>query len=173
MGMDVSGRLPSSPKGEYFRANVWSWHPIHTLITELCSDLLDEEMIESMGFNVGAGPSDQDTCTEMASRFDRWMEHHVNGLDIEVPVCHPTPGPFCHHDKRVHYQPTQGASSQSGLSLFGSTCHLSVLGVGITASIVLSYFMPCCRQLLPCGCGLRAILLELLAVLLELLHVLL
>jgi len=85
MGMDVVGRMPSSPTGEYFRANVWSWRPIHALIVELCSDLLDEEMIESIGFNVGAGPTDQPTCTEMASRFDRWMEHHVHGLDLEVP----------------------------------------------------------------------------------------
>jgi len=28
MGMDVYGNNPKSDKGEYFRANVWSWHPL-------------------------------------------------------------------------------------------------------------------------------------------------
>ena len=32
MGMDVYGRDPDSPAGKYFRANVWSWRPIHALI---------------------------------------------------------------------------------------------------------------------------------------------
>ena len=44
MGMDVVGRNPSTEAGKYFRANVWSWRPIHNLIVQLCSDLLDEEM---------------------------------------------------------------------------------------------------------------------------------
>jgi hypothetical protein len=32
MGMDVVGRNPRTEAGEYFRANVWSWGPIHNLI---------------------------------------------------------------------------------------------------------------------------------------------
>lgn len=28
MGMDVYGKKPASPKGEYFRNNVWYWHPL-------------------------------------------------------------------------------------------------------------------------------------------------
>jgi len=28
MGMDVDGRAPRSPAGEYFRASIWSWHPL-------------------------------------------------------------------------------------------------------------------------------------------------
>jgi hypothetical protein len=58
MGMDVVGRKPDSPAGEYFRANIWSWRPIQALIIELCSDLLDEETIESIGYNDGGGPND-------------------------------------------------------------------------------------------------------------------
>ena len=85
MGMDVTGRNPDSPAGEYFRANVWSWRPIHALIIELCSDLLDEATIESIGYNDGGGPGDQQTCTEMATRFELWMEHHVQGLELDLP----------------------------------------------------------------------------------------
>jgi hypothetical protein len=40
MSLDVYGKRPSSKTGEYFRANVWSWRPIHDLIFQLCSDLL-------------------------------------------------------------------------------------------------------------------------------------
>ena len=83
MGMDVSGRKPRSKAGEYFRANVWSWHPIHALIEELCSDLLDEKTMRALGFNDGAGPKDQKTCTEMARRFENWMEHHADGHTVE------------------------------------------------------------------------------------------
>ena len=83
MGMDVYGRKPTDKAGKYFRANVWSWRPIHALITELCSDLLDPEMIRQLAFNDGAGPEDQKTCTEMANRFETWMEHHVEGHGLE------------------------------------------------------------------------------------------
>jgi hypothetical protein len=83
MGMDVSGRDPTSPAGRYFRANVWSWRPIHALVVELCSDLLDEETLRKMAFNDGAGPPDQETCTKMAERFERWMEYHTQGKTLE------------------------------------------------------------------------------------------
>ena len=82
MGMDIYGRNPDSTAGEYFRANIWSWRPIHALIIERCSDLLDDETLETIGYNNGAGPSDQQTCTEMASRFELWMEHNVQGLEL-------------------------------------------------------------------------------------------
>jgi hypothetical protein len=32
MGMDLSGFAPRSPKGEYFAANIFAWHPIATYI---------------------------------------------------------------------------------------------------------------------------------------------
>ena len=28
MGMDVYGRKPKNETGEYFRRNVWGWHPL-------------------------------------------------------------------------------------------------------------------------------------------------
>lgn len=85
MGMDVFGRNPDSEAGKYFRANVWSWRPIHALIIELCSDLLDDKTLEELAYNDGAGPADQETCTEIATRFELWMEHHVHGLELDIP----------------------------------------------------------------------------------------
>ena len=35
MGMDVYGKNPSSGKGEYFRNNVWWWHPLWDYCVEV------------------------------------------------------------------------------------------------------------------------------------------
>ena len=35
MGMDVFGRKPTAPEGEYFRRNVWRWRPL----AQLCEDV--------------------------------------------------------------------------------------------------------------------------------------
>ena len=83
MGMDVSGLRPSDPVGKYFRASIWEWRVIHRLCAELCFDLLDRETLEAMCFNECLGPGDQSTCTQMAIRFDRWMEHHASGHSLE------------------------------------------------------------------------------------------
>ncbi len=73
MGMDVLGRDPSGARGEYFRANVWAWRPIHELIGKLCDDLLDDELHLAMGFNGGDGPEEKAVCAEMARRFEDWL----------------------------------------------------------------------------------------------------
>jgi hypothetical protein len=35
MGMDVYGKKPKNDQGEYFRANVWYWHPLWSYCEEL------------------------------------------------------------------------------------------------------------------------------------------
>jgi hypothetical protein len=70
MGMDVYGKNPSNGKGEYFRANVWSWRPIHSLIrvANVIADgeLFDEKTLDSMGYNDGAGLKTQNECNTLA-----------------------------------------------------------------------------------------------------------
>jgi hypothetical protein len=39
MGMDVSGVAPASPKGEYFRNNVWWWGPLATYVQHVAPEL--------------------------------------------------------------------------------------------------------------------------------------
>ena len=53
MGMDVMGKCPVNEQGEYFRANIWSWHPIW----DYCCDLAPEiaEMVENAHSNDGDG----------------------------------------------------------------------------------------------------------------------
>ncbi len=79
MGMDVMGDHPDSKAGEYFRANIWAWPPIHNLIVQLCSDLLDDETLHGMVGNDDYGPNEAATCKEMANRFESWMEQNVEG----------------------------------------------------------------------------------------------
>ena len=42
MGMDVSGRKPTTKQGEYFRNNVWWWwHPLASYICEVAPNIAD------------------------------------------------------------------------------------------------------------------------------------
>ena len=38
MGMDVYGRKPTAPEGEYFRRNVWGWRPLAMLVRKLAPE---------------------------------------------------------------------------------------------------------------------------------------
>ena len=87
MGMDVHGIEPKNKIGEYFRANVWSWRPIHAITTLMCEDLLDEETLMSMCYNDGKGVDDGDVCKKMGNRITQWLEHNVNGLELEDSHC--------------------------------------------------------------------------------------
>ena len=82
MGMDVYGLRPTAPVGEYFRAPFFQWPGIHSLMCELCSDLVDEATLKAMAHNFTYGPGDQATCTKVACRFNNWLEHHVDGREM-------------------------------------------------------------------------------------------
>jgi len=65
MGMDVSGRNPTTEAGGYFRASVWSWPDIIAAI-----EATGTEVPVSWCFNDGAGYEDQASCTELADKID-------------------------------------------------------------------------------------------------------
>ena len=86
MGMDVFGRNPIAGAGVYFRASIWSWHPIHHLIGTLCSDWFTDELIEAMAYNDGQGIEDQETCSMMANVFETWLQgNNGNGHSLPSP----------------------------------------------------------------------------------------
>lgn len=68
MGMDVYGKNPSSPEGEYFRANIWSWRPIH----QLCELVLKRQLPE-WSFNDGKGFKSQKECNKLADALERYL----------------------------------------------------------------------------------------------------
>ena len=84
--MDIQGRKPSAAAGKSFRTEFWAWRPIHALIVQLCPDLFDKKTLETMATGGGGGALDQKTSTEMASRFEEWMEHHAEGFAIESGI---------------------------------------------------------------------------------------
>jgi hypothetical protein len=53
MGMDVFGLKPKTEKGEYFRNNVWWWHPLWTYCCYTCPELANK--VESGHDNSGDG----------------------------------------------------------------------------------------------------------------------
>lgn len=68
MGMDVYGNAPTSEVGKYFRANVWSWRPIH----HLCETVLKRKL-PGWGFNDAAGFTDQAQCDELADKLAQYL----------------------------------------------------------------------------------------------------
>jgi|TARA_R110000782_G_scaffold41292_1_gene94824 hypothetical protein len=53
MGMDVYGKNPKSEAGEYFRRNIWGWHPLWSYVEENHSEIAD--LVENGHTNDGDG----------------------------------------------------------------------------------------------------------------------
>ena len=59
--------------GIYFRANIWSWRPIHLAIVQANESLnlgIDDDTIEGMGHNSGAGLKTQAECNDLAHALE-------------------------------------------------------------------------------------------------------
>lgn len=86
MGMDVYGKAARSEEGKYFRASIWTWPIIMTVLREHCEDLLGPELLRLLEYNDGAGPDDQETCSQMADRLERLL---LSTDDVVVAgTCH-------------------------------------------------------------------------------------
>lgn len=59
MGMDVYGSKPKNEQGEYFRSNVWYWHPLWDCLEELHPILCGK--VESPHDNSGSGLNARDS----------------------------------------------------------------------------------------------------------------
>lgn len=66
MGMDVYGKRPKSEDGKYFRASVWSWHPLADMLAEFYPDLIGK--IEHLHSNDGDGLGARD-ATALGKRM--------------------------------------------------------------------------------------------------------
>lgn len=85
MGMDVYGR---ENEEAYFRANVWSWRPLHVLICEANERFslgIPKKTLEYMKFNQGAGLESQAECDRLAEALEVILQEHgeVISLDME------------------------------------------------------------------------------------------
>lgn len=59
MGMDVFGKSPRSEQGQYFRNNVWWWHPLWEYCERLAPDLIPSNNLghSNDGWGLGARAS--------------------------------------------------------------------------------------------------------------------
>jgi hypothetical protein len=67
MGMDISGRTPTSNVGEYIRFNVWGWRPVWGYCCEVGSSVITPELEKAGGYNDGAGLETQEECDKLAN----------------------------------------------------------------------------------------------------------
>ncbi len=92
MGMDVSGRKPKNKDGEYFRANIWSWRPIHERCEEVNSLYNLGLDMNGWSFNDGNGFTTQEECDKLADAIEsRGVEDLVWDGGMYV---HPETGTF-------------------------------------------------------------------------------
>jgi len=91
MGMDISGINPVTETGTYFRANCWSWRPIHALISIVNSisgdTLVPQDVMKGMSYNDGKGLKNQKDCNKLANHLANLLEHpeimEEHGLVLE------------------------------------------------------------------------------------------
>ena len=95
MGMDVYGRNPKNETGEYFRATVWSWRPLHWLcfISKFrheeetgYDDLIPDKTFEGMEYNDGFGLRSDRKCNLLSD----YLQDVVDNLfePSEIPFEH-------------------------------------------------------------------------------------
>jgi len=78
MGMDVYGVAPKNDKGEYFRANCWSWRPLCVAMAHSgAADHLSYKEWDLLAENSGGGPDTQETCDKMANDLEDWLDWHA------------------------------------------------------------------------------------------------
>ena len=89
MGMDVYGRAPKSEKGEYFRNNVWWWHPLADFICANYGDIARHcaEWHTNSGDGLDAEQTEQlvraikaDIASGMVAEFARRYDEHIANL---------------------------------------------------------------------------------------------
>lgn len=71
MGMDVIGKNPKAPEGEYFRANVWFWHPLAAYVCSIAPELCSK--CEHWHSNDGCGLEASDSI-QLADRLQAELD---------------------------------------------------------------------------------------------------
>lgn len=94
MGMDVYGKRPVNETGEYFRRNVWGWHPLWNYVENVHPEIA--ELVEHAHTNDGDG-LDAQKSKELAKLLMHDFETGVVDVyvktrnrqiaEMEMPVC--------------------------------------------------------------------------------------
>lgn len=148
MGMDVSGRHPTDKAGEYFRANVWSWRPLHTLIYMANSKMkhkIDDETMETMCHNDGAGPEDAETCVELADVLEQLLavvnHKHLKAAGLRVDL----------ENKRIGFPVERDCAVDAKGCFVGKDTKLPLDDLHSPYSIAFEHVREFCTFLRSCG----------------------
>lgn len=80
--MELDKEFHDDNPGVYFRANVWSWRPIHMMIlatNDIFNLGISADTLDGMGYNSGHGIKDKEGCIKLANK----MEILVNKMKEE------------------------------------------------------------------------------------------
>jgi hypothetical protein len=77
MGMDVYGKNPKSEAGQYFRRNVWGWHPLWGYVEDNHPEIA--ELVQNAHTNDGDGLGSRN-ATKLAKLL---MEDYTSGKVVE------------------------------------------------------------------------------------------
>lgn len=86
MGMDVYGRNPDADVGEYFRRNVWGWHPLAEAVEAVCSMAEEEDLFnrcEHWHTNDGDGLNAVDSI-ELADLLEDYITSGMLAAHLEI-----------------------------------------------------------------------------------------
>ncbi len=81
--MDVYGRQNAEA---YFRANVWSWRPLHLLMQEANVRFklgISQKLLVSMTFNEGAGLKRQTACDHLADALEKLLPEYADVISFD------------------------------------------------------------------------------------------
>lgn len=87
MGMDVIGRNPTNKVGEYFRNNVWWWHPLWQYCCAVDATLADK--VPCGHSNDGDGLESCEDCEDLASKLQHsidngYADFYISQRDLEL-----------------------------------------------------------------------------------------
>lgn len=71
MGMDVMGKDPSNENGEYYRANIWAWATLQSLLISAGC-----EEAKKWSSNDGRGLNTQKACDVLADQLEHYIKTH-------------------------------------------------------------------------------------------------
>lgn len=78
MGVDISGRKPTTEEGDYFQSNWWGWRPIHAISQIAAYNSKLKINFENWGSNDGAGLRTQNQCDKLANAIEELISDKLN-----------------------------------------------------------------------------------------------
>ena len=79
MAMDILGLNPIHPTGEYFRASIWVWYPLVSVMRTTCSDFMSDIFFDKISCNVGTWATERESKL-IANRLIQYSEHYIDGV---------------------------------------------------------------------------------------------